>query len=124
MVRFGFHNTQTSTAPTNGIYFEISGTTASGVCSDNSSKTSTGTTYTITQDTWYRGQLIVGQDKSTVSFTIYNDSGTSLWTSSVTTNLPGSTRTMHSGVIATNSGTSINILDLDYMAMSLGILTR
>ena len=119
-IRMGFFDTATSADAVDGCYFEIPASTSlSGKCASNSARTSTGSSYTISTGTWYRGLIVVNSAATTVDFYLYDMSGTQLWTNSVTTNIPtGSGRYTGAGVIATNSYTiQTYLLDIDYIAV-------
>lgn len=124
--RTGYLNATTSTAPSNGVYFEISGTTLSGKVTNNSVTTTTATTFTVTASTWYRVKAVINSAGSVSSFFVYNDSGTQLWTDTVTATVPNiAGRETGEGTISTNSGTTaVDLIDLDYMAMWWPKLTR
>lgn len=118
--RMGFLDTTTSADATDGAYVEIdSSGVATGKSSSNSTRTSTGTTYTLSAATWYRVKVTVNTT-SLVTFAIYNDSSTLLWSDTVTTNIPtASGRDTGMGLVCTNSGTTVvDLVNLDYMALS------
>jgi len=120
--RLGFHDTNTSSDAVDGAYVEIdSSGIVTGKTSSNSTRSSTATTYTASASTWYRLRVVVNS-MSLVTFTLYNDSGTSLWTDTLTANIPSASgRETGAGVIATNSGTTaVDLLHLDYLAVTWG----
>lgn len=108
--RFGFIDTVTYADNTDGVYFEIVGTTLSGKSSNASTRTSTGTTTTLVANTWYTAIIVVNYAYDRVDFYFYSDAGALFWTNSVTTNLPSSTNVCGYGFISTNSGTSSVVL--------------
>jgi len=121
-IYLGFHDATTSTAPTDSVAFEISGTTVTGRMRGGSGGTvATGTTYTVsTGDTdWYRFKIVVNGDATRADFYIYNDSGTQVWTDYVSTGLPTTTSDLlTAGIVATNSGIgSVDLVNIDYMGM-------
>lgn len=90
----GFGDATTAADPTDGCYLKclsgVSGNTfrCTGYCKNNAGPTGTGTTYDLTAGTWY---AVIGQMNSgatSFNFTIYDDAGTSLWSSSVGANIP------------------------------------
>lgn len=101
-VRLGFFDSNSNTTPTSGAYLNLShdGTNVivSGKTYSASSSSTTGTTYSGTSNTWYRGEIVVNSDATSIAFSVYNESGTSLWSSSLTTNIP--TAALYFGVIA------------------------
>jgi hypothetical protein len=116
--RMGFLDSQSSTEPTDGAWISIIGTTLRGYCKNNAGPTSTASTYTVSTATWYRGYISVNSDASTVTFSLYNASGTQLWTDTVSANIPTARTTGH-GIVGTNSGTSaISLYDIDFMRLT------
>jgi hypothetical protein len=126
--RVGFHDTATSSDAVDGAYIEISTAgVATGKTSNNSNRTSTGTTYTMSTGTWYRIKIVVNSNATQVDFFIYDDSGTQLWTNNNTANIPTSSgRECGAGVVSTNVGVvATDILHVDYLAVGFTrILTR
>ena len=106
--RFGFHDTVTVSDAVDGVYFEVVGSTSpvlSGKSSNNSVRTATGTTYTLTPGAWYRASIIMSYDGTRVDFYLFNDAGALVWTNSITTNIPtASGRECGIGFISTNVG--------------------
>lgn len=121
-VRIGFLDANSSAQPTDGCWLEVAGTTASGYCKNNAGPTQTGTTYTITQGTWYRGTIAVNAAASSVVFALFTADGSQVWTGTVAANIPTTTgRETGHGVIATNSGTTaLALIDVDYLSLSFG----
>jgi hypothetical protein len=119
-IRLGFHDTTAVTDAVDGAYIEISGTTLSGKTASNSTRSTTGTNYTISTGSWYRARITVAPGAGSVSFAVYNDSGTLLWSDTLSTNIPTAAgRLTGLGIIATNSGTTaVGLIDLDYMAVT------
>lgn len=126
-IRFGFLDTITSVDAVDGIYFEVPSTGALvGKTSSNSTRSTTGTSYTVTAATWYRARITVNSNATSVTFALYNEAGTLLWSDTLTTNIPTATgRVLASGVVATNVGTvAVDICHVDYMATLFGTLVR
>lgn len=118
--RIGFHDTATNADATDGVYVEIDGSgVATGKTASNSSRSSTGTTTTLAASTWYRLRIVVNST-SLVTYTIYDEAGSVVWTDTLTTNIPSSAgRQTGCGTIATNSGTTaLDLLELDSMAVT------
>jgi fibronectin-binding autotransporter adhesin len=126
--RLGFLDTITSTDATDGVYCEISGSgVISGKTASNSTRSTTGTTLTLSTSTFYRAKIQVNSAASSITYTVYNDSGTSLWTDTLSANIPTAAgRETGTGVVSTNAGgTGAPLIDLDYMALWLSkSLTR
>jgi hypothetical protein len=120
-VRFGFQDSFTSTAPVDGAWINIAGTTLTGKTRSNSTESITGTSYTITANTWYRVKVVINADATRVDFYLYDAAGTQLWTDYLTTNIPTATgRETGHGVVATNAGTTAKpLVNLDYMNLSM-----
>jgi len=114
-IRIGFMDSYTSTAPVDGCYFELATGTLNIVGINRygtTNTTSTAPVATLTVNTWYRLKIEVNSSASSVTYTVYNSSGTVLGTQTNTGTIPtGSTgRETGCGVIATNSGTSATLL--------------
>jgi len=125
--RFGFHDATTSTAPVDGVYFEIGPDSVLwGKTMSSSSGSTTGTSYLCALNTWYRLKIVVNSTATQVDYYLINESGTVLWTDFLTTNIP--TGATGHGVICTKehtgSGAGINLLHIDYMDLYLGPLIR
>jgi hypothetical protein len=119
--RFGFHDATSSSDAVDGAYIEIdSSGVATGKTASNSTRSSTGTTYTLSAATWYRAKVVVAAAAASITYYLYDDSGTQLWTNTLSTNIPtASGRETSAAVICTNSGTSaIDLMHIDYMAFS------
>lgn len=118
-IRIGFIDTINVSDCVDGAYFEIVSTgVATAKTSDNSTRTSAGTTATLSITTWYRLEVEIVSSTS-ARFRIYNaDTGAVvLAEQNITTNIPtGSTRQTGIGIIATNSGTTATALvDVDWL---------
>jgi hypothetical protein len=125
--RFGFHDATTITAPVDGAYFEIGPDSVLwGKTMKASAGSTTGTSYMLAVNTWYRLNLVVNADATRVDYYDYNDAGTQLWTDNLTTNIP--TGYTGHGVISTKehtgTGEGIILFHVDYMDVYLGNLIR
>lgn len=113
--RFGIHNSTTSSAPTNGIYFQFS---ASGVIDGrrtvSSSTTTTPSTYTLSTNTWYTLNIEIGSSSTT--FNIYDTSGNILWSSSISGS-PLSTQLAFALVVTESSTTATDMCHVDYLLL-------
>jgi len=124
-LRIGFGGTNNTSDWTDGCYLEISSAgVGTGKTAASSSRSSTGTTYTLSTNTWYRLVISVNSNASTITFALYNDSGTQLWTNTLSTNIP----TAAVGICVNaweSGGGSQNLLHMDFMALYFGrTLTR
>lgn len=120
--RFGFHDSSDVTAPVDGVYAEIVDGVLSGKTSNNNTKSTTGTTFTLTADTWYRLVILLNNDATSAKFTLYaDDSNTVLWSDSLAENIPNTAgREVCHAYVCTYSGSSaITIGSLDYMDVVL-----
>lgn len=118
--RLGMFDTVNQTAPTDGIWIDIAATTLSGKCAKSGgATTTTGTTTTLSVGTWYRCKITVSSDTNTVTFYLYSESGTLLWSDTVTADIPVTNRLPAAKVVAvktTSSGGTTNILTSDWIA--------
>jgi hypothetical protein len=121
--RAGYYDSTTSADCVDGIYFEYTTTgNLVGKTSSNSVRTTSATITTLSLNTWYRGVIVVNNNATSVTFTVYDANGVSLGTQTVTTNIPtGAGRQTAVGCIATESSvTATAMVDLDYMAFNFG----
>lgn len=116
--RFGFLDNTDQNAPTDGVYFKQTGDALTGQTANNTTISTTGTSYTITTNTWYRGVVELNTACTLATFTLYaDDSDTVLWTDTLATNIPtGAGRVVGHGDICTlDSSTGAVIIGyLDY----------
>ncbi len=125
----GFHDASSITAPVDAVMFNIVDLVIDGRTYSNSSTSTTATSYTMTTATWYRGKITVNSDATSVTFTLYSEAGVSLWTNTLTTNIPtGAGRVLGHGIVSTASapgGTAQNICGIDFMSVNINrVLTR
>jgi len=117
----GYHDSDTYLDPVDGAYFKLSGGSLSGNTSNNSTRSATGTSHTLSLNTWYRAVIELNADASSVTFTLYqDDSDTVLWTNALTTNIPKTSgRVLANGITCTLATTSAatSILEVDYLDM-------
>jgi hypothetical protein len=117
--RAGFHDANSSTAPVDGCWIEVDTSgVASGKTSNNSTASTTGTTFQLVAGTWYRFCVTLNAAATSVTFEITNDAGTVLWTDTLSANIPtASGRETGIAFISTNVGTTATGLStLDYMS--------
>lgn len=120
-LRFGFHDTVTASDAVDGCYFEMATNgNLIGKTSSNSSRTSTATLATLSAATWYHGRITVNSDATSVNFAIFSESGSSLGSADVTTNIPTAAgRECGVGIVATSSlGSSLELVVLDRIDIS------
>lgn len=105
--------------PTDGLYFEITGdgtkAVFKGVCGKVSAYTVTASTFQIELNTWYSAKMETNADVTLVTFTLYAENGTQIWTDTVATNIP--TRTISHKLFAfeTSTDAATDILSMDYV---------
>jgi len=123
-LRFGFGDWSSSTvAAANGIYFECTNLVCDGRTASSSSRSTTGTSFTATAGTFYYFLIEVNSSATTVTYTIFDASGTQQWTNSLSTNIP-TTQLMFHGVRCSNSGTtSLALAHLDFMDFTIPFST-
>jgi uncharacterized protein with putative carbohydrate binding module len=117
--RLGFQDGVTTTAPNNGAWVNVAGTTLSGKTAANGTTSTTGTTYTISATTWYRMRVFVSDNAGTVYFELYTCSdGALVWSDSLTTNIPTvAGREVLVGALfyKTTAGT-VDLADIDWLS--------
>lgn len=120
-IRIGFHDTADINIPVDGAWLDIVAGVLTGRTSSNSSASATASNFNLTSATWYRVKITLNANASLVTFTLYSEAGTVLWTDTLNTNIPtGAGRIVGHGIIATNSapgGTGQNIYTIDYMSI-------
>lgn len=130
--RMGWQDATAITAPTDGVWFEVvnNGTisTLVGRAKNNAGPSTTASAYTMALNTWYTGVIELNAAGTLVTFSLFDDAGTSLWTDTVAANIPtASGRETGFGVLAGESTTdaAADIIHLDYLRMEINrVLTR
>jgi len=115
----GFCDTLDAIAWADCACIKINGTTLTGETESNNAGSTTGTSYTVAVDTWYRVVIEVNADATSVSFKLYaDDSDTLLWSNTLTTNIPTAAgRELHyviTAIMASPTGTTVLLL-IDYL---------
>jgi hypothetical protein len=117
--RFGFMDDFLDASSTDGLHFAMLGTsTLRAYACNNTTCTEADTTYTITTNTWYTGTIETNSDATEATFTLYNEAGSSLWSETITSNVPtGVSRQVGHGVscFETTTGAAAPLMSLDYM---------
>jgi hypothetical protein len=122
LVRTGFFDNSVTAQPTDGCWLEISGTTASGYCRAGGAASQTGTSYQITQGSWYRSYVEMSKPTGgTATFTLYDTAGSSLWSSIVTAQMPTAVANLtgHGFAAFNASALATSVVDLDYLRLTL-----
>jgi len=124
--RFGYQDQFTNTVPVDGAWLNIvgdgTGATLSGKTRSNSSETTTGTTYTLAVDTWYRAKIEVNSGATSVAFTLFSEAGSQLWTNTCATNIPtGAGRGTGMGITSyeTSVDAASTLVWLDWLKFSI-----
>lgn len=90
--RMGFHNSSSEAVPTDGVYFKLNGDVLTGQTINNTTGSTTGTSYTVAASTWYRAVIELNADATLATFILYADNSTTvLWTNTLATNIPKDT---------------------------------
>ena len=107
-------------APVDGVYCEIVDGTIVGKTANNSTRSTTATSFLLSANTFYRLNVTLNSDATLATFTLYADnSDTILWQDTLANNIP-KTRTTGHGDIVTSSGTSAIALGaIDYLYVTL-----
>lgn len=87
ILRFGCCNAVATDDATDGVYFEIVGTSVVGKTANDSSRSAT-TAYTLSVDTFYRFEIVGNGAYTSVTFNVYSAAGALLWSQSLSTTLP------------------------------------
>ncbi|MFH1408590.1 MAG: hypothetical protein ABIH34_01665, partial [Nanoarchaeota archaeon] len=119
--RLGFQDQTSVNSPTNGCWISVTANILTGKCGTSAGTTGTSTGYALMDSMWYIARISVNSAASVVTFTV-SDSTNTLWTGTVSSNIPTETgQETGFGVLATESTRDAGegIIELDYM--SLGI---
>jgi hypothetical protein len=126
-VRMGWQDsTAINTMPTDGCYFNSSWQSTSiqyirGVCRSNNVQTNT-TFFSVSNNTWYTGKIIMDLTASSVNFSLFNESNYMVWNATVSSNIPVTTgRETGFGIIAGEGTTDATkeIVSIDYMDFTI-----
>ena len=119
--RFGFHTSNSVTAPTDGAFLWQDPATGIiyGRTINVAGNSTTGTGFQLVTNVWYCEKIVINSDATQVDFYCYAEDGTELWHDSLTTNIPTAAGDeVGHGVVATNSGTTAVALDdVDYLSI-------
>jgi hypothetical protein len=120
-LRMGFLDATTSADATDGVYFELPANSLGivGKTANNGVRTTSTTIATLTVNTWYRCRIEINSDATQANFYVYDDNGTLLGSTSITTNIPTEEgRETGAGFIVTISeATATALADFDFMAV-------
>lgn len=115
-VRIGFLDTTTSADAVDGVYFEIVADVCSAKTANNSTRTTAGTTATLSLDTLYTFDIDVNAAGNEARFRVYaGTSSTPVLDQTITTNIPtASGRYFGTGIVATESSTTASDIGILY----------
>jgi hypothetical protein len=127
----GFHDVSNQTTPTNGVWVQFDGNgttlTCSGKTNAGSTPTTTATTYSAAIGTWYSLTVEMNANATLATFTLRSESGTVLWTDTLSSNIPtGASQRTSLGFVAFNVNNSpVGLALIDYARMEINrTLTR
>jgi hypothetical protein len=104
---------------TDGAFIRVpAGGLAEGRTSSNGTQTVTGTTYQLAENTWYTFKITVSADGGTVTFYIYGEDGTLLWSAANTTNIPTGAGRMTGHYVSCYSTTGSDARDLMWIDLT------
>jgi len=126
LIRLGYQDSNSATTPVDGVWIDIAATVLKGRTSNNSVRSTTGTTYApLIVSTWYRAKIAVNSDATEVVFTLYNEAGAQLWSDTLAANIPTGRATGHGMVAHVGANVVRTLIDLDMMiATRAGYITR
>lgn len=116
-LRVGFHDATTSTDAVDGAYFEVTNLTVVAKTASNSTRTTSGTTFVLTADTFYVFDIEYVSATS-VRFRVSQlSNGTLVYDQTISTNVPSAiARAFFPSLVVTNSAMSAsNLMQIDYM---------
>lgn len=114
---FGFHDGNGFNRPSNGVYFRLQSGVLQGEFRNNGSTTTTSSSYSFTDDVWYKLEIIIGKDNNSADYIITTMDGTVVWSDSLSGgNYPETIRYLSIGVsMAESAGATQDIAVLDLM---------
>ena len=136
VVRAGFLDSITNTAPTDGVYFEhtIGTSTINGSCiaRTNTAQTMASiTNYSLGfgQTSWYEHSIVIAQNGTQANCTIYNaTTQLPVWSALLNSNIPTApTRETGSGIVVYSTAASpaaANVMSIDYLLTEIERPTR
>jgi hypothetical protein len=90
----------------------------SGQAYNGGSAQGTGSTYTVSANTWYRATIDVNQAKTLATYTLYSSTGAQLWQGTTSYFFP--TIALTPQVVAQNQGSgAASLIDLDYQSFAV-----
>lgn len=117
-----FQTTSSTSEPTDGCYLYASGSSSiAGKTANASSRSTTGTSLSLTTSTWYTGLVKVNNTRTLVTYAIYSDAGTLLWSDTLATNIPSSSTSLFGGIkLSCTTASSLACGNVDYAQVRIG----
>ncbi len=106
----GFVDMITAVPPVDGVFFSVDASgNLTGKTSNNSSVSTTGTSYALSLGTWYRGEIYLNADATKANFYLFDcATGAQLWTDELSANIPTAAgRETGAGWVIYHTGTAI-----------------
>lgn len=116
-LRLGFHDATTSADAVDGAYFEVANLTVVAKTASNSTRTTAGTNFVLTANTFYVFDIEYLTDTSVRFRVSVLSTGALVYDQTISTNVPTTiTRAFFPSLVVTNSGTTaIDLMLIDYM---------
>jgi len=113
----GYNDSLGAVATVDGVWINITSNTLTGKTSNNSTVSTTASSYTVSTNTWYRCVILVNSDASIVYFFLYNSATDALlWSDTLSTNIPTARATaMYTKAYRTNN-VATDLIDVDWIA--------
>jgi hypothetical protein len=130
-IRYGFFDSVTITQPADGCYMQFSLNNTdqfvNATCRTNSVSSVNATSFTVVNNSWYIGNIVLNDSAGLATFKLYNENGTIQWAVNISANIPTSAgRETGYGIFASQNTTdaaSVLVL-VDYMDLKIRRQTR
>ncbi len=121
-----FDNTSVIVSPQDGAWLEMIGNGANATLTGRTrvggTVGTTATSYAVSLDTWYSGEIIINSDATLVTFKLFAENGTLLWLETLSSFIPTTANHETSfGVFAyeTTADAQGNLFSLDYFKFEI-----
>lgn len=112
----GFIDANNTTESVDGIYLEQVNGYVRGKTSASSSRSTTTTSNLVAMSTWYSSKVDLSDDRSTATFRLYSESGSLLWSDTLTSNIPTNSANLTSaGFVTFHNSAATNLIKIDYV---------
>lgn len=126
-LRFGFHDTSTSSDPVDGATINVGAAKDADswnymnlITRSNSTGVASSSGYRVNLNTWYRGVVYSDSSKTQIVGELWDESGTKLWSDTNTTYIPWGRALVHAFTATTTNATSAaNLVEIDYMRLRI-----